>query len=76
MEPEVRAYLLRIVNTLSFGLLWMAINSTIGIMFDYAFIHERISTGNIIFYAWFIISLALLIWYLVRLWNKPLNIPH
>ena len=40
MEPGVRQYLIRILNTLSIGVLWMAINSTLGIMYDFAFVHD------------------------------------
>jgi hypothetical protein len=36
MEPGIKEYLLRIVNTISLGLLWMAINTTAGIMYDLA----------------------------------------
>ncbi len=41
MEPGIRKYLIRIVNTLSLGLLWLALNSTAGIMYDLAFVHEK-----------------------------------
>ncbi len=73
MEPGVREYLIRILNTIAVGLLWMAINSTMGIMHDYAFIHERITTGNIVFYIWFIVSLTLFLWWVIRLWSKPIE---
>lgn len=73
MEPGVREYLLRIVNTLSVGILWMAINSTAGIMYDLAFVHEKITTGNILFYIWFVISLSLFLWWIIRLWSKPIH---
>lgn len=75
MEPEVRAYLIRILNTISIGLLWMISNSTPGIMYGYAFWDKQLKLGNIIFYGWFIISFIFLIWYLIKLWKKPLNIP-
>ena len=71
MEPEIKEYLLRIAKTVFMCLLWMAVNSTIGIMFDLAFIHDNISLPNIIFYVWFVVTLALLVWYYVRLWKKP-----
>jgi hypothetical protein len=73
MEPGVRQYLIRILNTLSVGLLWMAINSTLGIMYDFAFVHDKISTGNILFYIWFISSLTAFLWWVIRLWNKPID---
>ncbi|BFG71417.1 hypothetical protein KACHI17_22980 [Sediminibacterium sp. KACHI17] len=73
LEPAVRKYLLRIVNTLSLGLLWLALNSTFGIMYDYAFIHDTIKLGNILFYCFFVASLTAYLWYIIRLWSKPLN---
>lgn len=73
MEPGVRKYLIRIVNTLFLGLLWLALNSTIGIMYDYAFIHDTIKMGNILFYIWFVISLTAYLWYVIRLWSKPID---
>ena len=75
MEPEVRAYLIRIVNTLALGILWMVLNSTAGIMYDLAFIHDKISLGNILFYIWLITSFIFLVRHFIRMWSKPLNIP-
>lgn len=72
MEPEITAYLKRIVNTISVGLLWMAVNSTLGIMYDLAFFEDQIRWYNIAFYVWFLISLYILIRYYIKLWNKPL----
>jgi len=76
LEPEVRAYLVRILNTISVSVLWLIICTTAGIQFDYAFINETISIGNIVYYIWLVLSLGLYIWYLIRLWSKPLNIPE
>lgn len=73
MEPGVKEYLLRILNTISLGLLWMAINSTAGIMYDYAFVHDKITTGNILFYIWFLASLAAYLWWVIKIWRKPLH---
>ncbi|MBY0482208.1 MAG: hypothetical protein K2Q21_12685 [Chitinophagaceae bacterium] len=73
MEPGVREYLLRIVHTLSFGVLWMTVNSTAGIMYHLAFIEEKIQLKNVLFYLFLIISLAVLLWYIIRLWSKPID---
>jgi ABC-type glycerol-3-phosphate transport system permease component len=73
VEPGVREYLLRIVNTLSVALLWMAINSTAGIMFGYAFVEDHIRMGNVLFYSWFLFSLAFLLRWVIRLWRKPID---
>ena len=58
---------------MSVGLLWMAINSTLGIMYDFAFVHDKISTGNILFYIWFLSSLTAFLWWVIRLWSKPID---
>lgn len=71
MEPEVVEFLKRISTSIFVGLLWMGINSTFGIMYDYAFVHDTITLGNILFYIWFIISLPVLLWFYVHLWKKP-----
>lgn len=73
MEPGVKEYLIRIVNTIALGLLWMALNSTFGIMYDFAFVHEHITRGNIIFYIWFLLSLAAYLWFVIRVWSKPID---
>ena len=64
---------MRIVNTLSVGLVWMVINTTLGIKNEYAFIQDKVTRGNIIFYAWFIISLVAFLWWVIRLWSKPIH---
>lgn len=73
MEPGVRQYLIRVLNTLSLGLIWMISNMTSGIMYDLAFIHERVTTGNILFYLWFFISLAAFVWWAIKTWRKPID---
>jgi len=69
MEPEVREFLARISQTIGLVVMWMFINSTIGIMFGWAFTNGHVTTGNIIFYIWFVLSLVLMVWMLIRLWK-------
>jgi hypothetical protein len=73
MEPKIVAYLKRIIKTLLIGLLWMAINVRFGIMSNYAFVEDKISTGNIIYYIWFFISLSFVGYYIYKIWKDPLN---
>ena len=68
-EPDFRKYFTRIVNSLAIGLLWLFINSTIGIGLNFAFFEGRPTAGNYIFYAWFLISLFFLIVYYRRKWK-------
>lgn len=69
MEPDVRIFLSKILSSISMTLLWLLINSTIGIGLNYAFFEERPSLGNYIFYVWFLVSFGFLIRYLLRKWN-------
>lgn len=73
MEPEVREFLARISKTIGVVVLWMVINSTVGIMFGWAFTNGRVTTGNIIFYIWFVVSLVAMLWLLRRLWKGKIN---
>lgn len=76
MEPEVTAFLIRIVNTLSVGLLWMVCNTTFGIMYGFGFWEGEMKVGNIFFYIFFAISFVDVIWFMIEMWSKPLNIPR
>lgn len=69
MEPEVKNFLSRIATSLSVGLLWMLVNSTIGIGFNFAFFEDKPTIGNYIFYSWFLLSLFLLIIFYRKKWK-------
>ncbi len=69
MEPDVREFLIRIVQTLSMGMLWLLINMTIGIYFNLAFFEDKPAIVNYIYYAWFILSLGLLLFYFKKKWK-------
>ena len=69
MEPDVRDFLVKIANSLAISLFWMIANAIIGIAFNYAFFDDTPTLGNYIFYAWFLLSLGGLLFYLKRKWN-------
>ncbi len=69
IEPEVKSFLAKIVKSLSVGLLWMLINSTIGIYFNFAFFENKPTIGNYIFYVWFLISFFFLIKLYRKIWK-------
>ena len=69
-EPDVKKFLTKIVVTISAVLLWMLINSTIGIGLNYAFFNDEPKAINYLFYAWFLITLGLLIFYCRKKWKK------
>lgn len=69
MEPDIKNFLSKVMSSLSMGMLWLLLNTTIGIGFNYAFFEKNPSPGNYVFYAWFIISLVLLILYFRKKWK-------
>ena len=73
MEPVIVAYFIRIVRSLSVGFLCLILDSTFGIMYNYAFINNKISLGNVLFYSWFLLSTIACAWYIIKLWKKPFH---
>jgi hypothetical protein len=74
VEPEVKDFLKRIVSSVFLGLFWLMLSMTFGIYFGFLFISEKISLGNILFYAIFFISLFFLIKFYLKTWKK--KFPH
>jgi hypothetical protein len=74
MEPEAQLFLKKILLSIFLGLFWLILNTTIGIFFGLMEVNEKISTGNIFFYLFFIISLAALILFYYKTWKR--KFPH
>lgn len=69
MEPDVRAFLVLVMQSVSVVLLWMLINMTLGIYFDLGFFEGQLTVWNILYYVFFIGTLAMLIIYLRKRWK-------
>ena len=69
MEEDAKQFLLRVLRSLTAGLLWLFINMTLGIYLGLLLFDDKPSTANFIFYAWFVLSLVLLIRYLIKIWS-------
>jgi FtsH-binding integral membrane protein len=74
MEDDARDFLKRIVWSLSLGLLWLVTNIGIGAYNQLLVPEHGLTTGNIIFYIWMVVSLTALIWINIRIWKK--KFPH
>jgi hypothetical protein len=70
MDPEMAAFFKRIGYTILVALIWLAINATAAIKGDNAFIGDHVTLANVIFYAWFIISVIILIVIYKKMWFK------
>jgi hypothetical protein len=73
-DPDPREFLKRIVWTIFLALLWLVLTLGIGTYNQLLVPEKELTTGNIIFYAWMVISLIALIWANIRIWKK--KFPH
>lgn len=74
MEDDAKRFLQRIIWTLFSTLFWLIFTLGIG-MYNHLIVPEKgISTANILFYIWMLLSLAALIWFNVRIWKE--KFPH
>ena len=73
MEPGIREFFKRLVTSISLLILWMIINVTFGIKFNYAFYDDTMRWYNIIFYIWLVISFVLLMWAYKKIWQKRIE---
>jgi hypothetical protein len=74
MEHDVKDFLRRIVWTVFAGFLWLTITLGIGAYNDLLVPNPKITIGNIIFYIWFAVTLAALLYLYIRIWKK--KFPH
>ena len=72
MEPDVAAFLRKVAKSVFIAFCWLAINAIAAIKGDNAFVGERVTAGNIIFYTWFVISIVVLVIIYKKMWGaKP-----
>jgi ABC-type glycerol-3-phosphate transport system permease component len=69
MEEETRAFLLKILNTVSIVLIWMITQVFVGIYKGYAFFEDKPGWKNYLYYAFLVISFVALVIYIRRKWK-------
>jgi len=70
IEPEIKEFLRRILQTVSMGMLFLLTHMTFGLYLNWGFYDEHISIGNIIYYIFLLASFGGLLYYYYRLWRK------
>jgi hypothetical protein len=75
MEPEARNFLQLIARSIAVILVYMLINTNIGLGGGWFFFDKSPTLGNYIFYAWVILSTVLLVLLLLKWWRKK-KFPH
>jgi hypothetical protein len=69
MEDETRAFLILIINSMAYVLLWMMVNVLIGIYFGFAFFEGSPSWKNLLYYVLAFGTLFLILRMLKRKWK-------
>ncbi|HEX7903106.1 MAG TPA: hypothetical protein VF487_04435 [Chitinophagaceae bacterium] len=70
-DPDVKKYFIKVLNSISMGLLWLMAMVTAGLYFGLAYSAEgRPVIYTIIFYIMLVATLLLLILYYYRTWKK------
>ena len=69
-DPDVKKFLLKILNSISWVLLWMIAAATAGIYFELAYSNGKPVIYTIIFYAVAVVTLFLLIRHLYKVWKN------
>jgi hypothetical protein len=69
-DPDVKKFLLRVLNSVSLVLLWMMSCATAGIYYKLGYTNGRPLIYTILFYAGMVVSLLFLLRYLNNTWKK------
>ncbi|HRE37943.1 MAG TPA: hypothetical protein PK092_05845 [Chitinophagaceae bacterium] len=69
-DPEVKKFFLRIINTVSWGLLWLMACATAGLYFQLAY---KQGIYTVIFYVLMAITFFLLLRYFFKIWKNDLR---
>jgi hypothetical protein len=74
MDPEVKKYFKKILNSFFIGLLWLFVIATTGLYFELGFATGKLHWYNWLFYFFFLFSFLLLIRYYYKLWKEDFQI--
>lgn len=69
-DPDVKKYFRKVLNSISWGLIWMMAMVTAGIYFQFGDSGQHPLIFTILFYVILLGSLLLLLYYYYRTWRK------
>lgn len=69
MEDDTRAFLVLIVNTIAWVLMWMIANVLVGIYWGFGFFEVQVTWKNILYYIIALSTFVLLVWHIRRKWK-------
>ena len=68
-DKDVKKYFIKVLYSLSWGLIWMIAFITLGIKYELAFFGDKPIIYNILFYLFISLSLIALIYYYYKTWK-------
>ncbi|MCX6317588.1 MAG: hypothetical protein NTW29_09875 [Bacteroidetes bacterium] len=68
-DPEVKHFFVKILNSIALGLIWLLACLTAGLYHELAYPNGKPIIYTILFYAFAILTLVLLIRYLIKKWR-------
>lgn len=68
-DPDVKKYFRKILNSISYGLIWMIASATAGLYYELGYSNGKPVIYTIIFYVFMLGTLALLVRYLYKTWK-------
>lgn len=69
-DPDVKKFLLKVLNSISLGLLWLMAAVTAGIYYQLGYTTGKPLLHIIVFYVILLVSLFWLIRVLIKIWKK------
>lgn len=69
VEPETKAFLVKVVNTVGYIVLWAMLNMIIGIFLGWAFYSDSPKVGNYVYYVFLLATTVMLLWLLYKKWK-------
>jgi hypothetical protein len=69
MDPEIKHLFRKIVQSFSWGALWLLTIATLGIFFQLGFVANGIHWYNVLFYLILITTLLMLMRYYYKVWK-------
>jgi uncharacterized YccA/Bax inhibitor family protein len=70
LDMRIVHYFVRIMRTVFLGFFWMLINVFLGLYLGFAIPEESTPGRMIFFYSWLVLSLAVFLFIIVKMWKK------
>lgn len=70
IEPELRRIISKVLRVIAGIVIWSVITIFFGLYLEWAMVRGGFNAFNVMFYTWFVMSFAVLIYYFYRIWRE------